>query len=71
MLANLKRAMAITTSLNRLTFSDAEEIRRLFSQLIGKTVDESALLIPPFSTAGGDEIRVGENVFINQNCTLL
>jgi acetyltransferase-like isoleucine patch superfamily enzyme len=69
MLANVKRAMAITASLNRLTFNDADEIRALFSELIGKKVDESFLLIPPFYTAGGDEIRVGHNVFVNQNCT--
>jgi acetyltransferase-like isoleucine patch superfamily enzyme len=69
MLANVKRAMAITAALNRLTFDDADEIRTLFSQLIGKKVDESFLLIPPFYTAGGDEIRVGRNVFVNQNCT--
>jgi acetyltransferase-like isoleucine patch superfamily enzyme len=69
MVANVKRAMAITATLNRLTFNDADEIRALFSQLIGKKVDESFLLIPPFYTAGGDEIRVGHNVFVNQNCT--
>ena len=69
MLANVKRAMAITAALNRLTFNDADDIRALFSELIGKKVDESCLLIPPFYTAGGDEIRVGRNVFINQNCT--
>jgi acetyltransferase-like isoleucine patch superfamily enzyme len=69
MLANVKRAMAITAKLNRLTFNDADEIRALFSELIGKKVDESFLLIPPFYTAGGDEIRVGRNVFVNQNCT--
>src|SRR5271154_5927550 len=69
MLANVKRAMAITAKLNRLTFNDAEEVRALFSELIGKKVDESFLLIPPFFTAGGDEIRVGRNVFVNQNCT--
>jgi acetyltransferase-like isoleucine patch superfamily enzyme len=69
MLTNVKRAMAITARLNRLTFEDAEEIRALFSELIGKKVDASFLLIPPFFTAGGDEIRVGRNVFINQNCT--
>lgn len=69
MLANVKRAMAITAMLNRLTFNDADEIRALFSQLIGKEVDESFLLIPPFYTAGGDEIRVGRDVFVNQNCT--
>jgi len=69
MLANVKRAMAITAALNRLTFNDADEVRALFSELIGKKVDESFLLIPPFYTAGGNEIRVGRNVFVNQNCT--
>ena len=69
MLANVRRAMAITATLNRLTFNDADEVRALFSQLIGKKVDESFLLIPPLHTAGGDEIRVGRNVFVNQNCT--
>ena len=69
MVANTKRAMEITARLNRLTFNDTDEIRVLFSQLICKPVDESFLLIPPFYTAGGDEIRVGHNVFVNQNCT--
>ena len=69
MLTNVKRAMAITAKLNRLTFNDADEIRALFSELIGKEVDDSFLLIPPFYTAGGNEIRVGHNVFVNQNCT--
>ncbi|WP_246285333.1 sugar O-acetyltransferase [Nguyenibacter vanlangensis] len=61
--------MAITTRLNRLTFDDADEIRAVFSELIGTKVDESFLLIPPFYTAGGNEIRVGRRVFVNQNCT--
>jgi acetyltransferase-like isoleucine patch superfamily enzyme len=69
MVANVKRATAITARLNRLTFDDADEVRALFSELIGKKVDDSFLLIPPFFTAGGDEIRVGRNVFVNQNCT--
>ena len=69
MVANVKRAMAITAKLNRLTYNDADEIRALFSELIGREVDRSFLLIPPFYTTGGDEIRVGENVFVNQNCT--
>jgi len=69
MLKNVKRAMAITAAINRLTFNDADEIRALFSELIGKKIDESFLLIPPFYTAGGNEIRVGRSVFVNQNCT--
>lgn len=69
MTANIKRAMTITAALNRLTFNDAAEVRALFSELIGKTVDDSFLLIPPFYTTGGPEISVGRNVFVNQNCT--
>jgi acetyltransferase-like isoleucine patch superfamily enzyme len=69
MLASVKRAMAITASLNRLTFNDADQVRALFSELIGKKVDDSFLLIPPFYTTGGTDITVGRNVFVNQNCT--
>jgi acetyltransferase-like isoleucine patch superfamily enzyme len=69
MLASVKRAMAITANLNRLTFNDADQVRALFSELIGKKVDDSFTLIPPFYATGGEEIRVGRNVFINQNCT--
>jgi acetyltransferase-like isoleucine patch superfamily enzyme len=61
--------MAITASINRLTYNDADQVRALFSELIGKPVDDSFLLIPPFYTTGGTEISVGRNVFINQNCT--
>jgi acetyltransferase-like isoleucine patch superfamily enzyme len=70
MLASVQRAMAITPVLNRLTFADAEEIRAVFSDLLGRKVDESFSLIPPFYTTGGENIRVGRNVFINQNCTM-
>jgi hypothetical protein len=67
MLANIRRAMSVTAAINRLTFNDADEIRALFSELICQKVDDGVLLIPPFYTSGGDEIRVGRNVFVNQN----
>lgn len=70
MVASVKRAMAITPVLNRLTFEDADEIRAVFSDLIGHKVDESFSLVPPFYTTGGENIRVGRNVFVNQNCTM-
>jgi acetyltransferase-like isoleucine patch superfamily enzyme len=69
MTANVKRAMAITANLNRLTFNDVNEVRALFSELIGKKVDDTFFLIPPFYTTGGLDISVGRNVFVNQNCT--
>jgi hypothetical protein len=34
MSASVKRAMAITANLNRLTYNDADEVRALFSDLI-------------------------------------
>jgi acetyltransferase-like isoleucine patch superfamily enzyme len=61
--------MGITANLNGLTFNDADGVRPLFSELIGKKVDDSFMLVPPFYTSGGAEIRVGRNVFINQSCT--
>ena len=69
MSANVKRAMRITAALNRLTYDDLSEVRALFSELIGKQLDDSFSLIPPFYTTGGVDISVGRNVFINQNCT--
>src|SRR4051794_41538747 len=44
-------------------------MRAFFSNLMEKKEDEIFFLTPPFYTAGGDEIRVGHNVFVNQNCT--
>ena len=58
MVASIKRPMAITPALNRLIFDDAEEIRAVFSDLIGNKVDDSFSLIPPFYTIGGENIRV-------------
>ncbi|WP_063550571.1 sugar O-acetyltransferase [Burkholderia territorii] len=69
MRAELKRTMAITARLNRLTFDDADEVRSLFGELIGKTMDDGFLLIPPFYATGGADMRIGRNVFVNQNCT--
>jgi acetyltransferase-like isoleucine patch superfamily enzyme len=69
MLAEVRRAMTITAAINRLTFEDAEPVRALFAELIGRPVDEGFVLIPPFYATGGADTRVGRNVFVNQNCT--
>jgi acetyltransferase-like isoleucine patch superfamily enzyme len=69
MQAAVKRAMRITARINRLTYDDVDEVRALFSELVGKSVDESFVLIPPFYATGGAEITVGRKVFVNQNCT--
>ena len=53
MSASVKRAMAITARLNQLTYNDVDAVRALFSELIGRQVDETFLLIPPFYTEIG------------------
>lgn len=69
MAANVRRAMAITAALNRLTYDDADQVRALFGELTGQAVDAGFCLIPPFHTESGVHIRVGRDVFVNQNCT--
>lgn len=69
MVADTQRAMSITPVLNRLTMNDLDEVRRLFGELTGRTMDDAFRLIPPFYTTCGKHISVGRNVFINQNCT--
>lgn len=69
MVADVQRAMGLTPVLNRLTMSDMDEIRRLFGELTCRPVGEDFRLLPPFYTTCGRNIRVGRNVFINQNCT--
>ncbi|ACA92121.1 sugar O-acetyltransferase [Burkholderia cenocepacia] len=69
MVAEVKRAMAITARLNRLTLDDAADVRALFGELIGSQVDDGFMLIPPFHATGGAGMKLGRNVFVNQNCT--
>ena len=56
--------MKITCCLNN-SYHTPEEIRQLFSKLIGKDMDETFSLFPPFTTDFGKNITVGTNVFIN------
>lgn len=60
-------AQRITVQLNS-SYHEPEEIRKLFSELIGKPVDDSFGMFPPFYTDCGKSIFVGENVFINCCC---
>lgn len=61
--------MAITPALNRLTYADSAEVKSLFEELTEGRAGEHFRLIPPFYSDCGRNIRVGDRVFINQNCT--
>lgn len=60
-------AMKITAELNS-SYHTQEEICEIFSRLIGKTVDKSFNMFPPFYTDCGKNINIGKNVFINSCC---
>ena len=62
-----RRAQQITAEINT-GYHDGEELRALFSQLIGKPVDEGFGLFPPFTTDFGKNITLGKRVFINSGC---
>lgn len=60
-------AMKITHTMNNF-YHPPEETRELFSKLIGKNVDDSFRIFPPFYTDCGKNISIGKNVFINSGC---
>lgn len=62
-----QEALQITMELNS-RYHPPEEVRVLFSQLVGKPVDEGFSMFPPFHTDCGKNITVGRNVFINACC---
>lgn len=62
-----REALMQTAELNG-AYHTPEEICNLFSQLIGKPVDETFGLFPPFYTDCGKNITVGRGVFINSGC---
>lgn len=60
-------AMLVTNELNN-AYHEQEEIVSLFSRIIGKPVDASFRMFPPFYTECGKNIFIGKNVFINCGC---
>lgn len=62
-----EQAQHITFEINN-TYHTAKELQILFSRLIGKNVDNSFSLFPPFYTDYGKNITLGKDVFINEGC---
>lgn len=59
--------MKLTSTLND-SCHDLTEIQALFSSIIGKQMDETFALFPPFYTDFGKNITVEKEVFINSGC---
>ena len=65
----LLEAIRIKSKLN-CEYHTEDEIRKIFAELTSQPVNETLRLVPPFHTDCGKNINVGENVFINSNCTM-
>ena len=62
-----QRARRITVEMSS-AYRTPEELRELFSELIGQKVDDRFGIFPPFNADYGQNIKVGKNVFINSGC---
>lgn len=64
-----ERAMDILVDLN--SSRTIKDIRTQLSNLVGYQVDASTTLYTPLSSNYGKNIKLGKNIFINQNCQVL
>ncbi len=62
-----QEAIKITMEMNS-SYHTPEELREIVGRLIGKQVDDTFRLFPPFYTDFGKNITIGKNVFINSGC---
>jgi acetyltransferase-like isoleucine patch superfamily enzyme len=67
----IQKAMRTTAKLNSLVTDDRQVINAVFSELIGKEVDKTFFIIPPFYSDFGENISIGKNVFVNHACTFM
>jgi len=63
--------MALTSKLNLLPFDDQAGRARLLEQILGGPLPDGLTIFPPFFTDHGLNLKLGEDVFVNQNCTFL
>lgn len=62
-----QEAIRIGIEMNTV-YHTPKELREIMSRLIGKTVDDTFRLFPPFYTDFGKNITIGKDVFINSGC---
>lgn len=66
----IKHTQKLIAKLNNGEKSE-EQVREILSQIVGREVDSSLWLIPPFYTDFGRNIHFGKNVFVNSACTFM
>jgi len=67
----IQKAMRTSAKLNNLVTDDLREVNKVFSELIGKKVNDTFFIIPPFFSDFGENINIGKNVFVNHACSFM
>lgn len=62
-----QEALRVTGELNG-SYHEPARVRELLAELIGRPVDESVALFPPFYADFGKNITLGKRIFINSGC---
>ncbi|WP_166338131.1 DapH/DapD/GlmU-related protein [Xiamenia xianingshaonis] len=62
-----QQSLRLAAELNG-SYHEPEEVRALFSRIIGRPVDDEFALFPPFTTDYGRNIHLGRRVFVNSGC---
>src|SRR4051812_3100643 len=65
--AAAQAALQIVGKLNT-GYRTPEEVRELLTELIGRPVDDSVTVFPPFYSEFGKNLTLGKDVFINLGC---
>ena len=64
------RTIGLCTQMNAQA-TDTDLVRERLSEIIGKPIDQSTTIFPPFYTNFGRFTTLGKNVFINHACSFL
>lgn len=63
-----QEALRIVAGINS-GYRTPDELRELMAALIGRTVDQSVTIFPPFYSEFGKNLSLGKDVFINIGCS--
>jgi acetyltransferase-like isoleucine patch superfamily enzyme len=64
-------AMVLTAQLNALPFADLAGRRSVLTELLGKSIPESVIVMPPFYCTYGLGLDIGARSSVGQDCSFL
>ena len=64
-------AMVLTAQLNALPFADLAARRSVLKELLGKSIPESVIVMPPFYCTYGLGLDIGARSSVGQDCSFL